>query len=111
MDIETDMLQRYTQDSILDDLLPPSPNQSLLAQELDVETRRGGRNPTCNLSTWRWDQAHFIDISDVDASLRFPLAQNRPGMESIADGQTIAPMEDSWDGAMDMDVEPLSGGE
>jgi len=51
MDIETDMLQRYTQDSILDDLLPPSPNQSLLAQELDVETRRGGRNPTYNPST------------------------------------------------------------
>ena len=50
MDIETDMLQRYTQDSILDDLLPPSPNQSLLAQELNVETRRGGRNPTRSLS-------------------------------------------------------------
>lgn len=47
----------------------------------------------------------------MDASLRFPLAQNREGLGSIADGQTIAPMEDSWDGAMDMDVEPLSGGE
>lgn len=47
----------------------------------------------------------------MDVSLRFPLGQNRSGVESIAGGQTIAPMEDSWDGAMDMDVEPLSAGE
>lgn len=43
MDIETDMLQRYTQASILDELLPAEPNRSLLGQELEVESRRGGK--------------------------------------------------------------------
>jgi len=38
----TDMLQRYTQESILDDLLPAVPDRSLIAQELEVESRRGG---------------------------------------------------------------------
>lgn len=42
MDVEMDMLQRYTQESILDDLLPVVPDRSLIAQELDVESRRGG---------------------------------------------------------------------
>jgi hypothetical protein len=42
MDVETDMLQRYTQESILDDLLPAVPDRSLIAQELEVESRRGG---------------------------------------------------------------------
>ena len=42
MDVETDMLQRYTQESILDDLLPAVPDRSLISQELEVETRRGG---------------------------------------------------------------------
>lgn len=42
MDVETDMLQRYTQESILDDLLPAVPDHSLIAQELEVESRRGG---------------------------------------------------------------------
>lgn len=41
MDVETDMLQRYTQESILDDLLPV-PDHSLIAQELEVESRRRG---------------------------------------------------------------------
>ena len=44
MDVETDMLQRYTQESILDELLPAQPDQSLVAQEMEVETRRGGRD-------------------------------------------------------------------
>lgn len=42
MDVETDMLQRYTQESILDELLPAQPDQSLVAQEVEVEARRGG---------------------------------------------------------------------
>ena len=42
MGVETDMLQRYTQESILDDLLPAVPDRSLIAQELEVESRRGG---------------------------------------------------------------------
>ena len=42
MDVETDMLQLYTQESILDDLLPAVPDRSLIAQELEVESRRGG---------------------------------------------------------------------
>lgn len=46
MDIEEDMLRRYNQDSILDNLLPPSASQSILTQELEVETRRGGRRRT-----------------------------------------------------------------
>ena len=44
LDVETDMLQRYTQESILDELLPAQPEQSLMAQEMEVETRRGGRS-------------------------------------------------------------------
>lgn len=46
MDIEEDMLRRYNQDSILDNLLPPSASQSILTQELEVEARRGGRRRT-----------------------------------------------------------------
>ena len=40
--METDMLQRYTQQSIVDDLLPPESNLPLLSQEMEIETRRGG---------------------------------------------------------------------
>ena len=44
MDVETDMLQRYTQESILDELLPAQPDQSLVAQEMETVTRRGGND-------------------------------------------------------------------
>lgn len=49
LDAETDMLQRYTQYSMLDDLLPAQPNQSLINQELEVETRRGGNRTLSEL--------------------------------------------------------------
>ena len=38
--METDMLQKYTQQTIVDDLLPAE--SSLLSQSMEVETRRGG---------------------------------------------------------------------
>lgn len=43
IDNATDMLQQYTQASILDDLLPPNTQQSLLTQEMEVEQARQGR--------------------------------------------------------------------
>lgn len=42
IDNATDMLQQYTQASILDDLLPPNTQQSLLTQEMEVEQARQG---------------------------------------------------------------------
>ena len=42
MDNATDMLQQYTQASILDDLLPANTQQSLLSQEMEVEQARNG---------------------------------------------------------------------
>ena len=42
MDMESDMLQRYTQHTLVDDLLPPESTLPLLSQEVDIETRRGG---------------------------------------------------------------------
>lgn len=42
LDMESDMLQRYTQHTIVDDLLPPESTLPLLSQEVDIETRRGG---------------------------------------------------------------------
>ncbi|KAK8803879.1 hypothetical protein WA588_005769 [Blastocystis sp. NMH] len=86
LDVETDMLQRYTQESILDELLPAQPEQSLMAQEMEVETRRGA-------------------ASGFDSTMLLP---------GLAPENAVAPiarLEDSWDGAMDMDVEPLSGGD
>ena len=43
MDNATDMLQQYTQASILDDLLPANTQQSLLSQEMEVEQARQGK--------------------------------------------------------------------
>lgn len=43
------MLRRYTQQTILDDLLPQS-DQSLMAQAVEVESRRGNDGTSLNLS-------------------------------------------------------------
>ena len=40
--MESDMLRRYTQHTLVDDLLPSESNIPLLSQEVEVETRRGG---------------------------------------------------------------------
>ena len=45
------MLRRYTQQTLLDDLLPPQP--SLVSQELEVESRRGVDPSALNLSLLR----------------------------------------------------------
>ena len=45
------MLRRYTQQTLLDDLLPPQP--SLVSQELEVESRRGVDASALNLSLLR----------------------------------------------------------
>lgn len=46
---EVDMLRRYTQQTILDDLLPQS-DQSLMGQAVEVESRRGNDGASLNLS-------------------------------------------------------------
>ena len=43
------MLRRYTQQTILDDLLPQS-DQSLMGQAVEVESRRGNDGASLNLS-------------------------------------------------------------
>lgn len=96
LDVETDMLQRYTQESILDELLPAQPEQSLMAQEMEVETRRGGKERGGCLK---------VAASGFDSTMLLP------GLTPENAVAPIARLEDSWDGAMDMDVEPLSGGE
>ena len=40
--MESDMLRRYTQHTLVDDLLPADSTVPLLSQEVDIETRRGG---------------------------------------------------------------------
>lgn len=42
LDMETDMLQKYTQQTIVDDLLPAESSLPLLSQSMEIETRRGG---------------------------------------------------------------------
>ena len=98
MDNATDMLLQYTQASILDDLLPANTQQSLLSQEMEVEQARNGIG--------------LRGVSRLDAT-----TIGVPALQSVTQSMTqpmVQPMvqpEDTWDGAMDFDLDPISGGD
>ena len=94
MDNATDMLQQYTQASILDDLLPANTQQSLLSQEMEVEQARNGIG--------------LRGVSRLDAT-----TVGVPALQSVTQSvvQPMAQPEDMWDGAMDFDLDPISGGD
>lgn len=98
MDNATDMLQQYTQASILDDLLPANTQQSLLSQEMEVEQARNGIG--------------LRGVSRLDAT-----TVGVPALQSVTQSMTqpmVQPMvqpEDTWDGGMDFDLDPISGGD
>lgn len=94
MDNATDMLQQYTQASILDDLLPANTQQSLLSQEMEVEQARNGIG--------------LRGVSRLDAT-----TIGVPALQSVTQSMTqpMVQPEDTWDGAMDFDLDPISGGD
>ena len=94
MDNATDMLQQYTQASILDDLLPANTQQSLLSQEMEVEQVRNGIG--------------LRGVSRLDAT-----TIGVPALQSVTQSMTqpMVQPEDTWDGAMDFDLDPISGGD
>ena len=94
MDNATDMLQQYTQASILDDLLPANTQQSLLSQEMEVEQARNGIG--------------LRGVSRIDAT-----TIGVPALQSVTQSMTqpMVQPEDTWDGAMDFDLDPISGGD
>ena len=82
--METDMLQKYTQQTIVDDLLPAE--SSLLSQSMEVETRRGGM--------FCLDSFIIIDIANTGLSLlnevdSFDMLDGGMDMESVSDMFTI----------------------
>lgn len=60
---EVDMLRRYTQQTLLDDLLPQS-DRSLMAQTLEVESRRGNDGTLQSLSILNQVSADSVDIDN-----------------------------------------------
>ena len=81
--METDMLQKYTQQTIVDDLLPAE--SSLLSQSMEVETRRGGM--FCL-------DSFIIDVANTGLSLlnevdSFDMLDGGMDMEPISDMFTI----------------------
>ena len=82
--METDMLQKYTQQTIVDDLLPAE--SSLLSQSMEVETRRGGMIYL--------DSFIIIDIANTGLSLlnavdSFDMLDGGMDMEPISDMFTL----------------------
>ena len=81
--METDMLQKYTQQTIVDDLLPAE--SSLLSQSMEVETRRGGMFYLDSL---------IIDVANTGLSLlnevdSFDMLDGGMDMEPISDMFTL----------------------
>lgn len=77
--METDMLQKYTQQTIVDDLLPAE--SSLLSQSMEVETRRGGM---------LYLDSFIIDVANTGLSLlnevdSFDMLDGGMDMEPISD--------------------------
>ena len=82
--METDMLQKYTQQTIVDDLLPAE--SSLLSQSMEVETRRGGMIYL--------DSFIIIDIANTGLSLlnevdSFDMLDGGMDIEPVSDMFTI----------------------
>ena len=81
--METDVLQKYTQQTIVDDLLPAE--SSLLSQSMEVETRRGGMIHVYSF---------IIDIANTRLSLlnevdSFDMLDGGMDMEPISDMFTL----------------------
>lgn len=77
------MLQKYTQQTIVDDLLPAE--SSLLSQSMEVETRRGGMIHV---------NSFIIDIANTGLSLlnevdSFDMLDGGMDMEPISDMFTL----------------------
>ena len=81
--METDMLQNYKQQNIVDDLLPAE--SSLLSQSMEVETRRGGMI---------YLDSFIIDVANTGLSLlnevdSFDMLDGGMDMEPVSDMFTI----------------------
>lgn len=81
--METDMLQKYTQQTIVDDLLPAE--SSLLSQSMEVETRRGGMF---------YLYSFIIDVANTGLSLlnevdSFDMLDGGMDMEPVSDMFTV----------------------
>lgn len=81
--METDMLQKYTQQTIVDDLLPAE--SSLLSQSMEVETRRGGM---------LYLDSFIIDVANTGLSLlnevdSFDMLDGGMDMEPVSDMFTV----------------------
>ena len=81
--METDMLQKYTQQTIVDDLLPAE--SSLLSQSMEVETRRGGMI---------YLDSFIIDVANTGLSLlnevdSFDMLDGGMDMEPVSEMFTI----------------------
>lgn len=59
---DVDMLRRYTQQTILDDLLPQA-DRSLMAQTVEVESRRGNDATSLNLSILNRASTNSMDMN------------------------------------------------
>ena len=80
--METDMLQKYTQQTIVDDLLPAE--SSLLSQSMEVETRRGGM--------FYLDSFIIIDVVNTGLSL----LNEVDSLDMLDGGMDMEPVSDMF---------------